>query len=79
MALCDGLRLAVLGAKAGGGLDPASGRRGIVAMGRTFPIGGSFGAGLSASNYALPGAGRDLQWDPAVASFRYVGSTYGIR
>jgi hypothetical protein len=79
MALCDGFRLTVLGAKTGGGLDPASVRRGIVAMGSTFPIGGSFGAGLSATNYSLPGAGRDLKWDPAVASFRYVGSTYAIR
>jgi hypothetical protein len=79
MALCDGLRLAVLGAKAGGGLDPASVRRGIVSLGTSFPVGGSFGAGLSATNYALPGAGRDLVWDAKVESFRYVGSTFPIR
>ena len=79
MALCDGLRLAVLGAKAGGGLDPASVRRGIVTIGTGFPVGGSFGAGLSDTNYALPGAGRDLHWDAAKSSFVYSGSTFPIR
>lgn len=79
MALCDGLRLAVLGAKAGGGLDPVSIRRGIVALGTSFPVGGSFGSGLSETNYALPGAGRDVQWDTACDCFHYTGSTYAIR
>lgn len=78
LAICDGLHLAVVGAKAGGGLDPSSIREGIVAEGPHFPAAGGFSSGLSATNYAMPGSGRDLGWDPGCTCFSYRGSAYRI-
>ncbi|HVV77471.1 MAG TPA: ABC transporter substrate-binding protein [Mycobacteriales bacterium] len=78
-AMCDGLQLGVLGAKAGHGLDPASIRSGIVALGPHYPTAGAFTSGLSQTNFALPGGARDLAWNPSCKCFAYHGSTYPIR
>jgi hypothetical protein len=78
LAICDGIHVATYGATAGGGLDPSSIRGGIVKLGANFPAGGPFGSGLSQTNFALPGAGRDLGWDTACKCFTYRGSTYII-
>ncbi|MHB8341098.1 MAG: type 1 periplasmic-binding domain-containing protein [Mycobacteriales bacterium] len=78
MAICDGIRLGVLGAKAGGGLNPAAIRQGILAIGTSLPTGGSFASGLSATNYAMPSAGRDIGWDNGCQCFTYRGPTYRI-
>jgi hypothetical protein len=78
MAECDGIHLAVYGAKAGGGLDPVTVRAGIVKLGASFPTGGGFASGLSSTNFAMPGAGRDLGWDAGCSCFSYRGATYGI-
>jgi hypothetical protein len=78
MAICDGLRFPVLAAQRAGALDPDSIRNGIVAIGAAFPTGGAFASGLSATNYALPGAGRDIAWDAKAQCFRYRGPLYRI-
>ncbi|HVT65899.1 MAG TPA: hypothetical protein VHD81_12150 [Mycobacteriales bacterium] len=78
LAICDGLQLGVRGAKSGNGLDPASIRSGIVALGRKYPMAAGFVSGLSETNFALPGGGRDLAWNPGCRCFAYHGSTFPI-
>lgn len=78
LAICDGLQLAVLGAKAGGGLSPTLIRSGIVSLGHRYPMGAGFVSGLSKTNFALPGGGRDLAWNPGCRCFAYHGSTFPI-
>ena len=78
LGICDSLRLMVLGAKAGKGLDPKAVRGGILALGLAFPVSDTFGSGLTATSFSVPGAGRDLRYDSACSCFRYQGSTYRI-
>jgi hypothetical protein len=78
MAVCDTLRLGVLGAQAGSGLSPAAIRAGIVRLGASFPTGGSFASGLSQTDFGLPGAARDLGFDDGCSCFTYRGSTYRL-
>lgn len=78
LAICDGIDLGVFGARAGQGLSATAIRAGIVRLGTDFPTGGAFTSGLSATNFALPGAGRDLGWDGSCDCFTYLGSAYPI-
>ena len=76
MALCDGLRLAYLAAKAGGGLSPEAIRSGVLRIGTSFPTGGPFSSGLSQTDFGVPGSGRDLGYDSACSCFTYRGSSF---
>ena len=78
MALCDGLRATVAAAKAGGGLTGPDIIRGIAKAGPTFPTAFAFVSGLSPTNSALPGAGRDLGYDSGCSCWTYRGRTYLI-
>ena len=78
LAICDGEELVAKGAVAGGGLDPAHVRSGIIALGSGFPVGASFASGLSSTNFALPGGARDLGYDTGCSCFTYRGNTYPL-
>jgi hypothetical protein len=41
-------------------------------------MGAGFVSGLSKTNFALPGGGRDLAWNPGCRCFAYHGSTFPI-
>ncbi|MCW2571954.1 MAG: hypothetical protein JWO88_2012 [Frankiales bacterium] len=78
LAVCDGVNLAVLGAKAGGGLDPTSVRRGVVQLGPSFPIGGGTRSGLSQTQFGLPGELRDVSYDSSCSCFKYTSKGYPL-
>ena len=78
LALCDGLRATVAAAKASGGLTGPDIVRGIATAGPTFPTAFAFVSGLSPTNSALPGAGRDLGYDGGCSCWTYRGRTYPI-
>jgi hypothetical protein len=78
LAMCDGVNLAVFGAKWGGGLDPTSVRRGVVQMGGSFPIAGGTRSGLSQTQFGLPGEGRDVSYESSCSCFKYSSAGYPV-
>jgi ABC-type branched-subunit amino acid transport system substrate-binding protein len=74
-AYCDGFKLIVEGATAGGGLTGPAISSGIQAIAPRFSNAFSFATGLGPGRLFLPGAVRDLGWDSACGCFRYKSAT----
>ena len=74
-AFCDGLRLIVSSAVAGGGLTGPQIAAGMQAAGPRLQSAFGFGNGLGQSRFFLPGAVRDLVYDTACRCFAYKGRT----
>ena len=77
-SLCDGVGLAVMGAKAGGGLDAAAVRLGVLRLGADFPISGGTKSGLSQTQFGVPGEVRDLSFDASCACFKYTSKGFAL-
>jgi hypothetical protein len=71
-ALCDGFRMLVAAAKAGGGLTGPTVVRGVGVAGPAFPTSFAFSSGFSAGTISgLPGSGRDLSYVASCQCFKY--------
>ncbi|MDT7572936.1 MAG: hypothetical protein QOE05_3110 [Actinomycetota bacterium] len=78
-AFCDGLRLMVGGAAAGGGLDGLSLYAGVQRIAASFESAFSFATGLGPGRLYVPGGVRDMTFVSGCSCFRYAGTaTYRI-
>lgn len=75
MEYCDTFNLIKAMAIAGGGLTGPDIVRGGGIAGPHFIPASGFRSGLSAGNYAVPGAARDLAWVLPCGCFKYTSST----
>ena len=73
-AFCDGLRLIVQGAQAGGGLSGAAISQGIQQIAPSFNTAFSFANGLGPTRLFIPGAVRRLAWEPSCSCFKYASA-----
>ena len=73
--LCDGLEYVTQGANRGKGLLADALSSGITQVSSSFSSAVSFGNGLSPARLFVPGAARDLAWNPTCTCFRYLGAT----
>ena len=78
LSFCDVIRLAVLGARAGNGLDAQAIRRGAASLGPRFPVASGFTSGITATDFTLFGAARDLQWSSQCSCLRYTSEPYPL-
>lgn len=74
-AFCDGLRLIVGGAAAGGGLDGLRIYAGVQRIAASFQSAFSFATGLGPDRLYVPGGVRDFAFVSGCSCFRYAGST----
>jgi hypothetical protein len=74
-ALCDGFRMLVAAAKAGGGLTGPQLVQGVGIAGPTFPTSFAFSSGFAPGVSTLPGSARDLAYNVPCACFRYGRTT----
>jgi hypothetical protein len=74
-AFCDGLRLIVQGAAAGGGLTGPQLYQGVLRIAPRFSSAFSFATGLTAQRLAVPGGVRPLAFVTACTCFRYASRT----
>jgi hypothetical protein len=74
-ALCDGFRMLVAAAKAGGGLGGPDLVRGVGLAGPSFPTSFAFSSGFAPGVSTLPGSARDLSYVQACSCFRYGRTT----
>ena len=72
-AFCDGLRLIVSSAVAGGGLTGPQVAAGMQSAGPRLQSSFGFGNGLGQGRFFLPGAVRDLAYDTGCRCFAYKG------
>lgn len=72
-AFCDGLRLIVSSAVAGGGLTGPQVAAGMQSAGPRLQSSFGFGNGLGQGRFFLPGAVRDLAYDTRCRCFAYQG------
>ena len=74
-AFCDGLRLVVAGAVAGGGLTGPQIYAGVLRVAPSFSSAFSFRSGLAPGRLYVPGGVRDLVWDTPCDCMKYAGGT----
>jgi hypothetical protein len=74
-ALCDGFRMLVAAAKAGGGLTGPQLVQGVGDAGPTFPTSFAFSSGFAPGVSTLPGSARDLAYNESCSCFRYGRTT----
>ena len=78
-AFCDGIRLIVSSAVAGGGLTGPQIAAGMQSAGPRLQSAFGFGNGLGQNRFFLPGAVRDLAYDAGCRCFAYKGkATYPL-
>jgi hypothetical protein len=70
-ALCDGFRMLVAAAKAGGGLTGPQLVQGVGIAGPSFPTSFAFRSGFAPGVSTLPGSARDLGYVAGCSCFRY--------
>lgn len=73
-AYCDGLRLIVQSATAGGGLSGTAMYAGVQTLGPQYASAFGFGVGLGPGRLFIPGAVRPLAWVTSCACFRYASA-----
>jgi hypothetical protein len=74
-SICDSIRAAVAGFRAGNGFDAAALKAGLGKVGPTFAPAMTFKSGLTATYPVFPGAGLDIGFRTDCSCYRYLDRT----